>query len=242
MKILKVSSKNLKEVVRIITESIRRGEVIILPTDTVYGLIADAKNEKAVKRIFEIKGRETQKTLSIFVKDIKMAKDLAFVNKRQEKFLKMSWFTRLNFIEIEGILDKKRVKIWAGKGKVTAVLNAKPKTKKLFKIGIISSENKIGFRIPKYKIINALLKKLDTPLTGTSANISGKPASTKIKEVLRQFQSRNSHLPVRISRGQGPRVGLFAYPDLTIDAGNLPKSKPSTVLDLTTLPPEILRE
>ncbi|MBU4299144.1 threonylcarbamoyl-AMP synthase [Patescibacteria group bacterium] len=200
MKILKVSSKNLKEVSRIITESIRRGEVIILPTDTVYGLIADAKNEKAVKRIFKIKRRETKKTLSIFVKDIKMAKDLAFVNKRQEKFLKTSW-----------------------PGKVTAVLKVKPKVKNLFKFGIINSENKIGLRIPKYKLINTLLKKLDTPLTGTSANISGNPASTKIKEVLRQFENRKEQ------------------PDLIIDAGNLPKSRPSIVLDLTKSPAEILR-
>jgi len=201
MKILKVSAKNLKEVFKITTESIRRGEVVILPTDTVYGLIADAKNEKAVKRIFEIKGRETKKTLSIFVKDIKMAKDLAFVNKRQEKFLKTSW-----------------------PGKVTAVLKAKPKKKKFFKFGIINSENKIGLRIPKYELVNFLIKKLNSPVTGTSANISGNPASTKIKEVLRQFENRKYQ------------------PDLTIDAGNLPKSKPSTVFDLTVFPPKILRQ
>jgi L-threonylcarbamoyladenylate synthase len=58
-------------------------------------------------------------------------------------------------------------------------------------------------------------------LTGTSANISEKPPSTKIKEVIAQFKKYQ--------------------PDLVISAGNLPKSKPSTVLDLTTFPPKILR-
>jgi L-threonylcarbamoyladenylate synthase len=61
-------------------------------------------------------------------------------------------------------------------------------------------------------------------LTGTSANISGKPASTKIKEVLRQLKKQKYK------------------PDLIIDAGNLPKNRPSTVIDLTGKKPKILRK
>ena len=229
MKILRVSAQNLNNTIKAVVMAVKENKVLIFPTDTVYGLIANAQNEKAVKKIFKIKGRQFQKTLPVFVKSLKMAKELAFVDKKQEKFLKKVWFTRLNFIEIGGILDKKRVKIWAGKGKVTAVLKAKPKAKKLFKFGIISSENKIGLRIPKYKLINLLLKKLNFPLTGTSANISGKPASTKIKEVLKQFKNQP---PTKFGGGQ---------PDLVVDAGNLPKSKPSKVLDLTNSSPKILR-
>jgi len=234
MKILKISVRNLNRIIETTAKAVKEGKVLIFPTDTVYGLVANAQNEQAVKKIFKIKRRKFQKTLPIFVRNIKMAKEFAFINREQEKFLtphqnkcgarqEKVWFTRLNFIEIEGILDKKRVKIWAGKGKVTAVLKAKPEAKKLFKFGIISSDNKIGMRIPKYKLINLLLKKLNFPVTGTSANISGNPASTKIKEVLRQFENRKEQ------------------PDLAIDAGNLPKSKPSKVLDLTNSPPKILR-
>ncbi|MFA5767523.1 MAG: Sua5/YciO/YrdC/YwlC family protein, partial [Candidatus Paceibacterota bacterium] len=78
-------------------------------------------------------------------------------------------------------------------------------------------------RIPDYKFINQLLLETGRPLTGTSANISGIPGSTKIKEVVSQFQGRKNQ------------------PDLIINAGNLKKSQTSTVVDLTVLPPKIIR-
>lgn len=200
MKVLEISTKKLNETIETIVKAIKESKVLILPTDTVYGLVADAKNEKAVKKIFRIKRRLSQKPLPIFVKSLKMTKEIAFVDKKQEKFLK---------------------KIWPGK--VTAILKAKPKAEKLFKFGIVNSEKKIGLRIPKYKLINLLLKKLNFPLTGTSANISGLSPSRKIKEVISRFENKKYQ------------------PDLVIDAGNLPKSKPSLVLDLTVFPPKILR-
>lgn len=187
MEILKVSTQDSKknnEVVRLI----KQGKVIVCPTDTLYGLIADATNRKAVKRLFEIKKRPRRKAIPIFVKDIKMAKKLAYINKNQENFLKTFW-----------------------PGKVTVVLKSKKKP------------SKIGLRIPNYKLINILLEKLRRPLTGTSANISGKPASGNIKRVLNQFKNQKNQ------------------PDLVIDAGNLAKSRPSIVLDLTTSPPKIIR-
>lgn len=201
MIVLKISARNLGSKIKTIVKAVKEGKILICPTDTVYGLIANARDEKVVKKLFKIKCRQSQKTLPIFVKSLKMVKELAFVDEKQEKFLR---------------------KVWPGK--ITVILNAKPKARKLFKFGIVSSEKKIGLRIPKYKLVNLILKKLDSPLTGTSANISGKPVSTKIKEIIRQFKNRKHQ------------------PDLVVDAGDLPKSKPSTVLDLTTFPSKILRE
>ncbi len=66
-------------------------------------------------------------------------------------------------------------------------------------------------------------KKINKPLTGTSANISGQPTSHKIEEVLQQFKNQKYQ------------------PDLIVDAGNLPKSKPSKVIDLTGKKLKILR-
>jgi tRNA threonylcarbamoyl adenosine modification protein (Sua5/YciO/YrdC/YwlC family) len=192
--------------------AIKGGKVIISPTDTVYGLIANAQNKQAVKKIFGIKRRSGQKPLPIFVRDLKMAKELAFINQKQEKFLREAW-----------------------PGKITVILKTKPKAQRLFKFGIISSEKKIGLRIPKYKLINLLLNKLNFPLTGTSANISGQPASTKIKEVLKQFA------PFRDKSLTGFENQKYQS-DLIIDLGDLPKSKPSIVIDLIQFPPKILRE
>ena len=196
MSILRVDQRNLKTIVKIMVKSIKQGEVIVCPTDTVYGLIADATSEIAVKKLLKIKKRNNQKPIPIFVKDLKTAKKLASINRQQEKFLK---------------------KIWPGK--VTVILRPRRK----FPKGIGKPKKEIGLRVPNYKIINQLLKFCDYPLTGTSANISGKPPSTKIKEILKQFKNQKYQ------------------PDLVIDAGNLPKSKPSIVLDLRHLPPKILR-
>ena len=182
-----------------IVKELKKGKVIVCPTDTVYGLIADATNKKAVEKVFKIKKRPKNKPLPIFVKDIKMAKKLAKINEEQEKFLK---------------------KVWPGK--VTVVLKAKSSIKKLKIFGV--DKRTIALRVPNHKLILNLLRKMNKPLTGTSANISGQPASTKIKEILKQFKN------------QKPQ------PDLIIDAGNLPKSKPSIIVDLTTLPIKILRE
>jgi len=196
MKILRVSSKNLKQALKKTAGMIKRGGVVVCPTDTVYGLIADAKNKNAVKKIFNIKKRPLKKPLPIFVKDLKMARSLADINKTQEKILK---------------------KVWPGK--VTAVLKAKSTN---LPIGILSKDKKIGLRMPGYKLLNLLLEKLNYPLAQTSANISRKRASTKIREIVKQFKKQKYQ------------------PDLFLDAGNLKLSLPSTVIDLTNL--KILRK
>ena len=74
MEILAISTKNYSNILRNAIKAIRKGGVIIFPTDTVYGLIADATNKKAVGKIFKIKKREKNKWLPIFIKDLKSAK------------------------------------------------------------------------------------------------------------------------------------------------------------------------
>ncbi len=192
MEILKAKTKNLVVAINII----KKGGVVVCPTDTVYGLIADAKNKNAVKKIFNIKKRPLKKPLPVFVRDLKMARSLADINKTQEKILK---------------------KVWPGK--VTAVLKAKSTN---LPIGILSKDKKIGLRVPDFKFLNLLLEKLNYPLAQTSANISKKKASTKIREIVKQFKKQKYQ------------------PDLILDAENLKPSLSSTVIDLTNF--KILRK
>ena len=91
MIILKANKKNLKEVIKTAIQLIKKGEVIICPTDTVYIPAADATNKKAVRKVFLIKKRPLKKPIPIFVKDLKMAKKIAKINKKQEEFLKRVW-------------------------------------------------------------------------------------------------------------------------------------------------------
>jgi len=189
MIIKKIENKIINEVVNFLN----KGGVIICPTDTVYGFLADATNKKAVAKIFKIKNRLRSKPLPVFIKDIKTAKDLVEINKEQEKNLKKNW-----------------------PGKYTFILKIK-KDVKLFGV----DKKTIALRIPEYKFLNSLLKKINKPLVQTSANVSGQNAMFKISDIINQFSSKDI---------------------LIVDAGNLKKSKSSKIIDLTESKIKILRK
>lgn len=175
--------------------AIKKGKVIIFPTDTVYGFLADATDKKAVEAIYKIKKRSRSKPLPVFVRDLKMAKELAKISSTQEKILKKYW-----------------------PGKYTFVFRKK-KSAKIF--GVDGST--IALRIPKYKPLNDLSKKVNKPLVQTSVNISGEQPMVKIKDI-------------RMAFALDPNVGII------VDGGNLPKAKPSVIMDLTKDNIKILRK
>ncbi len=70
---------------------LKKGGVIIVPTDTVYGFIADVTNKKAVEKIYKIKKRPKSKPLPIFVSGVKMAGEIAEVDQRALKMFKKYW-------------------------------------------------------------------------------------------------------------------------------------------------------
>lgn len=193
MKILNVKRKNI---IAEIKSALEKGQVLILPCDTVYGLFCDARNQETIKKIFEIKGRDFDKPIGIYVKDINMAKELAETNEKQEKILQKYW-----------------------PGQATFILNKKQRQLKN-----IGTDTTIGIRIPDYELFQKILAQIDFPLAQTSANISNQPAITKIQEVIACFANQEQQ------------------PDLAVDAGDLPEAQPSTVADLTSDPPKILRQ
>jgi len=98
MEILKLNEDNFEKLIEKLAKAIKEGKVLICPTDTVYGLICDATNEKSVKKIFKIKKRRKEKAISVFVKDLRMAKKYAFINKEQEEFIKNNLNKKNTFI------------------------------------------------------------------------------------------------------------------------------------------------
>ena len=156
MKIIKINfqkpeKKNIKEAI----EVIEKRKAVVMPTDTVYALTANALDKKAIKRLFLIKKRLFNRPFPVFVKNLRMAKKLAYVDDTTEKILKKFWPGQITFI-----LKKKEI--------APNFLTANKKT--------------IGLRIPECLIIKNLFEFLNFPLVGTSANISGKPASGEIKK------------------------------------------------------------
>jgi len=175
MKILKVNNQNLKEIVKVAAELIKKGKIVICPTDTIYGLVCDATNKKAVEKIFKIKKRNFQKPISIFVEDLRMAKKLAKIDKNQEKLLSKFW-----------------------PGKVIAIFRAK----KRFPRGIVCRRGKIGLRMPNYKLLNEALNKFGGPLAQTSANLAGKPTPVLMKSILKQLKNKKYRPDLAIDAGK----------------------------------------
>lgn len=165
---------------------LKRGGVIICPTDTVYGFLADATNKKAVAKIYKIKKRSKSKPLPIFIKDLKMAKELAEIGKEQEKFIRKYW-----------------------PGKYTFVLKRNPGAR-LYGI----DKDTIAIRIPKYQFLNDLLKKIDRPLVQTSVNISDKPPFINIGDIMETF-GRNKLVGLIIDGGDLKKSKSSRILDLT---------------------------
>ncbi|MDD2753361.1 MAG: L-threonylcarbamoyladenylate synthase [Candidatus Portnoybacteria bacterium] len=164
MQILKVNPENLRESEEAIVEAAKimlSGGTVVFPTDTVYGLGCDATDERAIRKIFKIKGRKETNPMAIIVRDLAMAKKVAAVDRRLEKALNSIW-----------------------PGAVTVVLWKKYKLPEV----LTAKEQTIGLRIPDYKLTHLLAENMGRPYVATSANISGQQATIKIDEVLKYFE------------------------------------------------------
>ena len=148
--------KSSNDTIQLASRSLQNGEVIVMPTDTVYGLMALAEDESAVKKIFKIKNRPKTMPLIIFVRSLEEAKKIA------------------KFNELDIILAKN---FWPGP--LTLILNKKKKT-------IYNGDkrlSKIGIRIPRNKAILSLLNNIKKPLATTSANLHKEKNERSIKNL-----------------------------------------------------------
>lgn len=145
-------------------ETIKQGGLVIFPTETVYGIGANAFNEVAVRRIYEVKMRPEEKPLSIMVSNIDEISKYAIISN-----------------EIEEKIIKKYMP-----GPITIVLKKKPG---VFDY-ISSGKDTIGIRIPDNEIILEILKQPKLPIVAPSANISGKPSGIILSEILKDFDGK----------------------------------------------------
>ena len=129
--------------------AIRRGEVVAIPTDALYTLVADPVNLHAVGRVFAAKGRETQRSLPLLVSDIVMAEELA-----KEPSARFYLLAR---------------HFWPGALAIIAPASSRVPLK------VTGNTGRLAMRQSTSKVANALLERLGQPLISTSANISGQP-------------------------------------------------------------------
>lgn len=175
MKILKINPKNPEsKIIKAAIKILKAGGVIIYPTETSYGLGGDATFKKAVTKIFKIKKRSQQKSVTIIVSSFAMAKEYV-------KFDKLSW--------------QLAKKYWPGP--LTIVLPKNKKRKKRIYTDLTGKNWDFGVRISPQPVAWQLVKKLGNPLISTSANLSGKKPGYDISEILKQFKNKKN-LPILV--------------------------------------------
>lgn len=146
---------------------LKMGELVAFPTETVYGLGADATNEKAVKRVYLAKGRPSDNPLIVTVSSIKMV----------ERFVG----------EISSDAKKLMEKFWPGS--LTIILNIIPGS---LSEAVTGGLKTAAFRMPNNQVTLNLISELDRPLVGPSANSSGKPSPTTAKHVFHDLEGKIS--------------------------------------------------
>ncbi|MGC8924010.1 MAG: L-threonylcarbamoyladenylate synthase [Candidatus Micrarchaeia archaeon] len=146
---------------------IRKGELVAFPTETVYGLGADAFNPYAIKKIFEVKDRPSDNPLIVHIASKKQLYKIADVP-----------------VHLKKIVDKLAAKFWPGP--LTIVL----KKKKSIADEVSGGLDTVAVRMPNNRIALALIKKAGVPIAAPSANISGKPSSTCFEHVFDDFDGK----------------------------------------------------
>ncbi len=168
---------------------LENGGVICYPTETVYGLGADAYNEEALERLFKIKGRETGKPISILIGNMEMLEEVtAQIPSVAMGLIRGHW-----------------------PGPLTIIFEAS----KTCPPTLTGDSGKIGVRISPHPIARKMLEAFRKPITSTSANLSGMPSLSDANEVYRVFRGKiDLILDVGKTQGEGERVSTVV--DVTV--------------------------
>ncbi len=141
--------------------ALKRGEVIVYPTETLYGLGADALNGAAVEKVFQLKGRDPDNPIPVLVADRDMLGALVAV--------------------IPPLAEKLMASFWPGP--LTLVLPAR----KNISMALLNADGGIGARISSEPVATELVRALGRPLTATSANPSGQPPARTVQQAKDYF-------------------------------------------------------
>lgn len=193
MEIFKISSPD-SEQIDLVAEMLKKGELCVIPTETVYGLAANALDSQAVDGIFKAKNRPNDNPLTVHIGD----------KTDMDKYAK-------NVPESARILADK---FWGGP--LTMVLERGDKIPSKISAGAPT----VALRMPDNEVTCSIIRKSGVPIVATSANRSGSPSPTTLAHVLDDMQGRVSAV---------------------VDGGDLALGIESTVINMLTNPPKILR-
>ena len=150
-------SKYKKEDIEKVSNVIKNGGVVIIPTDTVYGLAADSLNKEAVARIYEIKHRDISKPCNILVSNIEMIRKVTSnISEKEERIIKKFF-----------------------PGALTIILNKNEIIPNI----VTANLDTIGVRMPNNKFMLEVIELIGRPIVATSLNISGEQSLVSLENI-----------------------------------------------------------
>jgi L-threonylcarbamoyladenylate synthase len=173
---------------------IRNGGLVALPTDTLYGLAADPFSAVAIARLFAVKGRAAERAVPLIAADAaQVAAQLGRLPAAGQRLAERFW-----------------------PGPLTLLVPAP----RALAAAVSGGTGRVGVRVPAHGVARAICAAAGRPITATSANVSGEPATPD---------------PDQVERTLGGRL------DLLIDAGTTPGGAASTIVDVTGADPALVR-
>ncbi len=168
-------STSIKTIIQKARDVLNNGGVVVCATDTGYLLGVDGLNPKAIRKIYQIKGRSFDKPIHLVVSDLTMAKTLAYLDQNAERVFQQ-------FMP----------------GPLTLVVKKKPIVPDL----LVSSLESVGLRMPDNNFLLHLVREVGNPITATSANRSGKTTPYTAEQVLTELGDAVKYVDLIIDQGE----------------------------------------
>ena len=169
----------MKEEIQKALEVLRKGGIILYPTDTVWGIGCDATDPAAVARVYEIKRRSDSKSLVLLASDMDMV----------SRYIKEVPEMAIQLVEVN---DRPMTIIYPG-----AVVGSSenPKADRYcLAYNTVAEDGTVGIRVPMMEFCQQLAFRLGRPIVSTSANISGEATPKKFAEISQQIKDAVDHI------------------------------------------------
>lgn len=159
-----------EEEIKEASKAIREGKLVLFPTETVYGIGANAMDVVAVKKIFEAKGRAADNPLIVHVSNLKMLEQI---------------------VASVGTLEKRLIQeFWPGP--LTIIFQRK--SEEIIPNITTANLDTVGIRMPSNPIAQKLIEYAGVPIAAPSANVSGRPSGTKIEDIIQEFDGKVAYI------------------------------------------------
>lgn len=180
-------------IIDLVAGSLQIGQIIVLPTDTIYGLSCLATDVRAIKKIYHLKKRDASKPVLLLISNLAMAKKYTYISRKQELYLK---------------------KIWSKKERPTTVI-----LRNRYKLPreLTRGSDGLALRLPKSNFLIKIIEKIGKPLVSTSLNFSGQKTITNLSKLNYYFPKKNNRPDLVVNAGPSPQIRPSCLVDLRVE-------------------------